>query len=70
MPEKATLKQARNAKRRGKAVATQAGAFVREEMHHARRGKHRVKSRKQAIAIGLSKARQAGIKVPRRRKAS
>jgi hypothetical protein len=70
MPERRTLKRARQAKRQGKAATTQAGAFVQEEMHHARRGKHPVKSRKQAIAIGLSKARRAGVKVPRRRKSS
>jgi hypothetical protein len=68
MPERRTLKRARRAKRQGKAATTQAGSFVREEMHHARRGKHRVSSRKQAIAIGLAKARRSGIKVPRRRR--
>jgi hypothetical protein len=69
MPEKGTLKRARAKKRAGKAPTTQAGEFVREEMHHARSGKHPVRSRKQAVAIGLSKARRSGVKVPRKRKA-
>jgi len=66
MPEKKTLQRARRAKSEGKAPTTQAGEFVREEMEHAKEGKHRVKSRKQAIAIGLSKARRSGVKVPRK----
>lgn len=70
MTEKKTMQRARRAKRQGKKPTTQAGAFVREEMHHKRSGKHRVKSRKQAIAIGLSKARRAGVKVPRKRSSS
>jgi hypothetical protein len=70
MPEKKTLERARRAKREGKAPTTQAGAFVGEEMRHAKSGKHRVKSRKQAVAIGLSKARRAGVKVPKKRAAS
>ena len=65
MPEKETLRRARRSKRRGKAASTQAGEFVREEMHHIRGGKHGAKSSKQAIAIGLSKARRAGVKLPR-----
>jgi hypothetical protein len=65
MPEKTTLKRARKAKRSGKAPTTQAGEFVREEMHHVREGKHGARSTKQAIAIGLSKARRAGVKLPR-----
>jgi hypothetical protein len=65
MPEKATIKRARNAKRSGKAATTQAGEFVREEIHHVREGKHGARSAKQAIAIGLSKARRAGVKLPR-----
>ncbi|WHZ15966.1 MAG: Histone H1 [Nitrospira sp.] len=69
MPEKRTIQRARRAKRQGKAATTQAGEFVKEEMDHMKRGKHRVKSRKQAIAIGLSKARKAGVKVPKRGKA-
>jgi hypothetical protein len=65
MPEKGTLKRARRAKRSGKAATTQAGEFVREEMHHVREGKHGARSAKQAIAIGLSKARRAGVKLRR-----
>ena len=64
MPEKKTVQRARRAKRQGKSGSTQAGEFVREEFHHVRRGKHGVRSTKQAIAIGLSKARRAGVKVP------
>ena len=64
MPEKKTVQRARRAKRQGKAPSTQAGEFVREEIHHVRRGKHGARSSKQAIAIGLSKARRAGVKVP------
>lgn len=66
MPEKKTIKRARKAKRQGKAPSTQAGEFVREEMHHIRSGKHGARSTKQAIAIGLSKARRSGVKVPRK----
>jgi hypothetical protein len=65
MPEKATVERARKAKRTGRAATTQAGPFVREEMHHVREGKHGARSTKQAIAIGLSKARRAGVKLPR-----
>jgi hypothetical protein len=61
MPEKATIERARKAKRRGKSPSTQAGEFVREEIHHVREGKHGARSTKQAIAIGLSKARRAGV---------
>jgi len=61
MPEKATLERARKARRSGKSASTQAGEFVREEMHHIREGKHGAQSAKQAIAIGLSKARRAGV---------
>jgi len=61
MPEAATLKRARRDKRAGKAPSTQAGEFVREEMHQIREGKHGARSTKQAIAIGLSKARRAGV---------
>jgi hypothetical protein len=64
MPEKTTVKRARKAKREGKAPTSQAGEFVREEIHHVRRGKHGARSAKQAIAIGLSKARRAGVEVP------
>jgi len=63
MPEKRTLAQARKAKRQGKAPTTQAGAFVHEEIEHVRRGKHGARSTKQAIAIGLSKARRSGVKL-------
>jgi Family of unknown function (DUF6496) len=66
MPEKATRRQAMAAKRRGDKPATQAGAFVREEMHHKASQKHGAMSRTQAIAIGLSKAREAGIRVPQK----
>jgi hypothetical protein len=64
MPEKATLKKARADKRAGKAPSTQAGEFVHEEIEHVREGKHGARSTKQAIAIGLSKARRAGVKLP------
>src|SRR5215470_10417279 len=64
MPEKKTIKRARQAKREGKAPSTQAGEFVRETMEHIRKGKHGARSTKQAIAIGLSKARRAGVKLP------
>ena len=67
MPEKKTLQRARKAKRQGKSASTQAGEFVREEMHHVRRGKHGAKSTEQVIAIGLAKARRAGVKVPKKR---
>lgn len=63
MPEKATIERVRQKKRAGKAPTTQAGEFVREEVEHVKAGKHRGKSRKQAIAIGLSKARRAGVPV-------
>jgi hypothetical protein len=66
MPEKETVERARQDEREGKAPSTQAGEFVREEMHHIREGKHGARSSKQAIAIGLSKARRAGVKVPRK----
>ena len=64
MPEKGTIARAREAKREGRAATTQAGPFVREEIHHVREGKHGARSTKQAIAIGLSKARRAGVKLP------
>jgi hypothetical protein len=64
MPEKKTVERARQAKRQGKAPTTQAGEFVREEIEHVREGKHGARSTKQAIAIGLSKARRAGVKLP------
>jgi hypothetical protein len=61
MPEKKTLERAKRDKAEGKAPSTQAGEFVREEMDHIREGKHGARSTKQAIAIGLSKARRAGV---------
>jgi hypothetical protein len=61
MPEKTTLERARRDRRAGKSPSTQAGEFVREEMDHIREGKHGARSTKQAIAIGLSKARRAGV---------
>jgi hypothetical protein len=61
MPEKTTLKRARADLRSGKSPSTAAGEFVREEMEHIRRGKHGARSPEQAIAIGLSKARRAGV---------
>jgi hypothetical protein len=64
MPEKKTIERAQKAKREGKAPTTQAGEFVREEMEHIREGKHGARSTKQAIAIGLSKARRAGVDLP------
>jgi Family of unknown function (DUF6496) len=64
MPEQKTLERARTDKRQGKSASTQAGEFVREEIHHVREGKHGAASTKQAIAIGLSKARRAGVKLP------
>jgi len=64
MPEKRTIEKARRAKRAGKSPMTQAGEFVREEIHDIRRGKHGAKSPEQAIAIGLSKARRAGVALP------
>ena len=61
MPEKTTLERARRDAREGKSPSTQAGEFVREEMRHIREGKHGAASAKQAVAIGLSKARRAGV---------
>lgn len=63
MPERETIQRARKDKREGKSPSTQAGEFVREEIHHVREGKHGARSTKQAIAIGLSKARRAGVKL-------
>jgi hypothetical protein len=72
MPEKETLERSEQDKREGKAPSTQAGEFVREEIEHVREGKHGARSTKQAIAIGLSKARRAGVKLaaPKKGKAS
>lgn len=64
MPEEETLERAREDEAEGKAPSTQAGEFVREEIEHVREGKHGARSAKQAIAIGLSKARRAGVKLP------
>src|SRR3569832_948676 len=63
MPEKQTLERARRDKRQGKAASTQAGEFIKEEMDHIREGKHGARSAKQAIAIGLSKARRSGVEL-------
>jgi hypothetical protein len=72
MPEKRIRERARKDARRGRAPSTQAGEFVREEMEHIRKGKHGARSAKQAIAIGLSKARRAGVELrpPRKGHAS
>jgi hypothetical protein len=64
MPEKRTIEKAKQDEKEGKAPTTQAGEFVREEIEHIREGKHGARSTKQAIAIGLSKARRAGVKLP------
>jgi hypothetical protein len=64
MPEKETLERAAKDKAEGKAPMTQAGEFVHEEMEHIREGKHGARSPQQAIAIGLSKARRAGVDLP------
>src|SRR5882724_8339518 len=64
MPERETLERAQEDAREGKSPSTQAGEFVREEIHHIREGKHGAQSPQQAIAIGLSKARRAGVKLP------
>lgn len=68
MPEKTTLERARRDKREGKAPTTQAGEFIREQIEHIRAGKHGARSAKQAIAIGLSEARRAGVDLPPPRK--
>ncbi len=70
MPEKETLERAEKDKREGKAASTQAGEFIREEIEHVREGKHGARSTKQVIAIGLSKARRAGVKLRPPKKAS
>src|SRR6188472_1718029 len=64
MPEQATLRRAQDKLRHHRSPSTAAGEFVREEMHHIREGKHGAKSAKQAVAIGLSKARRAGVPIP------
>lgn len=72
MPGKTTLERVQDDKREGKAPSTRAGEFVREEVHHVREGRHGARSPKQAIAIGLSKARRAGVRLrpPAKGKAS
>jgi hypothetical protein len=70
MPEKETIERAQRDKAQGKAPYTQAGEFVEEEMDHIRGGKHGARSPQQAIAIGLSKARRAGVKLPPPKNAS
>lgn len=70
MPEQETLERAEQDKREGKSPSTQAGEFVREEIHHIREGKHGAASAKQAVAIGLSKARRAGVDLPPPKKAA
>jgi hypothetical protein len=64
MPDKETLQRAARDRRQGKSASTQAGEFVRQEMNHIREGKHGAKNTKQAIAIGLSEARRAGVELP------
>jgi hypothetical protein len=70
MPEEKTRKVAARERRQGKSASTQAGEYVREEIEHVRQGQHGARSTKQAIAIGLSKARRAGIKAPVKKTAS
>src|SRR3954468_1645731 len=70
MPDKETLRRANADRRAGKSASTQAGEFVREEIDHIREGKHGVKNAKQAIAIGLSKARRAGVGIPKKGKSA
>ena len=70
MPEKKTIARAKKAKREHQSPSTQAGEFVREEIEHIREGKHGARSTKQAIAIGLSKARRAGVELPAPRNAA
>ena len=70
MPDKENLQRAEEDKREGESTSTQAGEFVREEIEHIREGKHGARSAKQAIAIGLSKARRAGVKLPAPKNAS
>jgi Family of unknown function (DUF6496) len=64
MPDKRTIEKAREDKREGKSASTQAGEFVREEIEKIRHGEHGARSTKQAIAIGLSEARRAGVDLP------
>ena len=64
MPERETMERVKRDRAEGKTPSTQAGEFIREEMRHIREGKHGARSSKQAIAIGLSKARRAGVALP------
>jgi len=64
MPDKITIEKAEKDKAEGKSASTQAGEFVRDEIEKVRKGKHGVRSAKQAIAIGLSEARRAGVELP------
>ena len=64
MPEQKTIERAKQDQKEGKSPSTQAGEFVREEFDHIREGKHGARSAKQAVAIGLSKARRAGVRLP------
>ncbi|HEY4209326.1 MAG TPA: DUF6496 domain-containing protein [Puia sp.] len=68
MPDKATIKRAKRDKREGKSASTQAGEFVHQEIENIRKGKHGARNTKQAIAIGLSEARRAGVEVPQPKK--
>jgi len=68
MPDKATIQRAKKDKQQGKAPSTQAGEFVKSEIDKVRAGKHGVQNTKQAIAIGLSEARRAGVDVPQPKK--
>ena len=70
MPDKETMERVEKDKREGKSASTQAGEFVREEIEHVREHKHGARSAKQVIAIGLSKARRAGVKLPPPKNAS
>jgi hypothetical protein len=67
MPDKVTLQRVARDRREGKSASTQAGEFVKQEMDHIRHGKHGARNTRQAIAIGLSEARRAGVKVPARK---
>src|SRR3954447_22737133 len=70
MPDKATIDRAKRDKRQGKSASTQAGEFVKKEIDNVRAGKHGVKNTKQAIAIGLSEARRAGVDLKQPKKGS
>jgi hypothetical protein len=70
MPSERASRRARSDRRRGRSASTQAGEFVREEIHKIRRGEHGARSAKQAIAIGLSEARRAGVELPPPKKGS